>query len=48
MRERVQSGEINLEDVRTEYMAADMLTKSVDPAILGVNMRLIGMNAKSG
>ena len=40
--------EMLLEDVRTDYMAADMLTKSVGPAILAVDMKLIGMNVKSG
>ena len=48
MRERVKFGQVKLEDVRTAYMAADMLTKSVGPAILAVDRKLIGMNVKSG
>ena len=48
VRERVESGQVKLEDVRTAYMAADMLTKSVGPAILAVDMKLIGMNVQSG
>lgn len=48
VRERVQCGQIKLQDVRTELMAADMLTKSLGPAILAVNMKLLGMNVKSG
>ena len=39
---------MKLEDVRTEYMAADMLTKSVGLVILAVDMKLIGMNMQSG
>ena len=31
-------------DVRTELMGVDMMTKSVGPAVLGVNMKLIGMS----
>ena len=38
---------VKLTDVRTELMGADMLTKAVGPAVLAVNMRLIGM-AKFG
>ena len=48
VRERVESGQVKLEDVRTAYIAADMLTKSVGPAILAVDMKSIGMNVKSG
>ena len=48
VRERVESGQVKLEDVRTDNMAADMLTKFVGPAILTVDMKLIGMNVKSG
>ena len=38
---------VKLTDVRTEFMVADMLIKAVGPAVLAVNMRLIGM-AKCG
>ena len=38
---------VKLVDVRTELMGGDMLTKAVGPAVLVVNVRLIGM-AKSG
>ena len=48
MREKVESGQVVLQDVRTELMAVDMLTKSVGPAILRANMELAGMNVKSG
>ena len=34
---------VRLIDVRTELMGADMMTKSVGPAVLGVNRKLIGM-----
>ena len=34
---------LQLVDVRTEFMGADMMTKSVGPAVLKVNMKLIGM-----
>ena len=47
IRRRVEMGMVKLVDVRTELMAADMMTKSVGPAVLAVNMRLIGMS-KSG
>ena len=40
-------GFLKLVDVRTEEMGADMMTKAVGPAVLGVNMKLIGM-FKSG
>ena len=30
-------------DVRTELMGADMITKSVGPAVLGVKRKMIGM-----
>ena len=43
IRRRVEMGMVRLIDVRTELMAADMMTKSVGPALLGVNMKLIGM-----
>ena len=36
-------GMVRLFDVRTELMGADMLTKSVGPNVLRVNMKLIGM-----
>lgn len=48
VRERVQIGHIKLQDVRTESIVTDMLTKSIGPAILTVNMKLIGFNVKSG
>ena len=44
IRKRVELGMVKLTDVRTGFMGADMLTKTVGPA---VNMRLIGM-AKCG
>ena len=47
IRQRVTKGLVRLIDVRTESMAADMMTKSVGPSILSVNMKLIGM-FKSG
>ena len=47
IRKRVEMGMVKLVDVRTELMGADMMTKSVGPAVLGVNMKLIGM-FKSG
>ena len=34
---------VRLVDVRTEFMGADMMSKSVGPAVLKVNMKLIGM-----
>ena len=34
---------VRLVDVRTEFMGADMMTKSVGPVVLKVNMKLIGM-----
>ena len=34
---------VRLVDVRTEFMGADMMTKSVGPAVPKVNMKLIGM-----
>ena len=40
IRKRVELGMVKLTDVRTGFMGADMLTKTVGPA---VNMRLIGM-----
>ena len=40
-------GFLKLVDVRTLDMGADMMTKAVGPAVLGVNMKLIGM-FKSG
>ena len=48
VRERVGCGQVKLEDVRTDYMAANMLTKSMGPTILAMDMKLIGMNVKSG
>ena len=48
VRERVESGQVKLEDVRTAYMATYMLTNSVGPAILAVDMKLVGMNVQSG
>ena len=47
IRKQVEMGMVKLVDVRTELMGADMMTKSVGPAVLGVNMKLIGM-FKSG
>ena len=47
IRQRVTKGLIKLFDVRTESMGADMMTKSVGPSALAVNMKLIGMH-KSG
>ena len=47
IRQRVSKGWIKLFDVRTESMGADMMTKSVGPSVLAVNMKLIGMH-KSG
>ena len=44
IRRRVELGMVKLVDVRTELMGADMLTKAVGPAVLAVNMRLIGMS----
>ena len=43
IRKRVELGLVKLVDVRTELMGADMLTKSVGPAVLRVNVKLIGM-----
>ena len=48
VRERVECGQVKLEDVRTAHMAVDMLTKCVGSSILTVCMKLIGMNVKSG
>ena len=48
VRERVENGQVKLGDVRTAYMAADMLTKFVGRAILAVDMKLIGMNVQTG
>ena len=42
IRKRVELGLVKLVDVRTEQMGADMLTKAVGPAVLVVNMGLIG------
>ena len=47
IRQRVGKGFLKLVDVRTEEMGADMMTKAVGPAVLGVNMKWIGM-FKSG
>ena len=47
IRQRVGKGFLKLVDVRTEEMGADMMTKAVGPAVLGVNKKLIGM-FKSG
>ena len=47
IRQRVSKGLVRLIDVRTESMAADMMTKAVGPSILSVKMKLIGM-FKSG
>ena len=43
IRRRVEMGMVRLIDVRTELMGADMMTKSVGAAVLGVNRKLIGM-----
>ena len=43
IRQRVGKGFLKLVDVRTEQMGADMMTKAVGPAVLGVNKKLIGM-----
>ena len=43
IRRRVEMGMVRLVDVRTELMGADMMTKSVGPAVLGVDRKLIGM-----
>ena len=43
IREQVELGMVRLVDVRTEFMGADMMTKSVGSAVLKVNMKLIGM-----
>ena len=43
IRKRVELGMVKLVDVRTELMGADMMTKSVGPAVLKVNVKLIGM-----
>ena len=43
IRWRVEMGMVRLIDVRTELMGADMIAKSVGPAVLGVNRKLIGM-----
>ena len=47
IRQRVSKGLVRLIDVRTESMGAYMMTKSVGPSVLAVNMKLIGMH-KSG
>ena len=44
IRRRVEIGMVRLTDVRTKLMGAYMMTKSVGPAVLGVNMKLIGMS----
>ena len=44
IRRRVEMGMVKLVDVMTELMGADMMTKSVGPAVLGVNMKMIGMS----
>ena len=44
IRNRVEEGTIVLEDVRTEFMAADMLTKSVGPVALKVHKGLVGLS----
>ena len=43
IRKRVELRMVKLVDVRTELMGVDMMTKAVGPAVLAVNMRLIGM-----
>ena len=43
IRQRVTKGWIKLYDVRTEFMGADMMTKSLGPSVLAVDMKLIGM-----
>ena len=43
IRNRVELGMVRLVDVMTEFMGADMMTKSVGPVVLKVNMKLIGM-----
>ena len=47
IRKRMEGGFLKIVDVRTVDMGADMMTKVVGPAVLGVNMKLIGM-FKSG
>ena len=47
IRKRVELRMVKLIDVGTEFMGADMMTKLVGPAVLKVNMKLIGM-IKSG
>ena len=44
IRKRVELGMVKLDDVRIELMGADMLTKAVGPAVLAVNIRLVGMS----
>ena len=44
IRKRVELGMVKLVDVRTELMGADMMTKAVGSAVLGVNVKLIGMS----
>ena len=44
IRKRVELGVVKLVDVRTELMGANILTKAVGPAVLGVHMKLIGMS----
>ena len=36
-------GMVKLVDVKTDLMGAGLMTKSVGPAVLGVNRKLIGM-----
>ena len=45
IRKRVELGMVKLVDVKTEFMGTDMMTKSVGPAVLKVNMKLIGMSS---
>ena len=43
-RKQVAMGRIALEDMRTEKMGADMLTKVSGPNVIKVNMKLIGLS----
>ena len=38
-------GQIALEDVSTQKMGADMLTKVAGPSVIKVNMKLIGLSS---
>lgn len=43
IRKQLEMGIVKLVNARTELMGADMMTKSVRPAVLGVNRKLIGI-----